>query len=103
MQVIDAFSAGEMLVLTEYNCEGIEEPWAFPLDVAEDLARRENVSSSLFRDRTRRARIRLKRGDIAVVIRPVHLSHPTIDSFYVVLVSSMKVCVYPRFLERVGV
>ena len=101
MQVTRGFETGEMLRLVHYNCEGVEKPWGFPVEVAEDLARRESVSSSQFRDRTRRSRIKLNEGDIAVSIRRMGLIHPTIDDFYVVLVSGMKICVYPRFLSRI--
>ena len=100
MQVEDEFASGEMLCLTEYNCEGIEEPWGFPLEIVEGLPQHEVVSGSTFRSKTRRGKIKLARGDIAIALNRVSLRHPSIDAFYVVLVRGMKVCVYPRFLSR---
>jgi len=100
-QVKSEFETGEMLRLIHYNCEGVEPPWGFHVDLAEDLLRRESMSSSQFRERTRRARVGLKEGDIAVSIKRFGISHATIDDFYVVLVDGMKLCVYTRFLSRI--
>lgn len=98
--MIDDFKPGEMLVLTEYNCEGIEEPWGFPPAILDDLPELLAVSGSTFRRRTLTARKKLARGDIAVVINRISINHPAIDTFYVVLVRGQKLCVYSRFLER---
>lgn len=103
MQVIDDYTPGEMLVMTEYNCEGIEEPWGFPPAILDDLPKLPAVSGSTFRRRTQLSRKKLARGDIAIVLDRMHVKHPAIDAFYVVLVRGQKLCVYPRFLARSSV
>jgi len=89
-----------MTILRAYDCEGIEEPWGFPLEILEGMQQHEAVSGSTFRSKTRREKIKLSRGDIAIALKRVSLEHPSIDVFYVVLVRGMKICVYPRFLSR---
>lgn len=89
-----------MLHLVEYNCEGIEDPWGFPLEVVDSLPKHETVSGSAFRSKSRRGRVKLERGEIAIALNRMSLGHPAIDPFYVVLVRGQKLCVYPRFLSR---
>jgi hypothetical protein len=100
MQLRDQYVAGEMLRVIPWNCEGIELPWGFDAGVLEDLTKVESLSGSAFRARLRRpsSRINLSEGDIAVVLGQVDLKHPTIDTFYIVLVNGRRAGVFTRFL-----
>ncbi len=97
------YYVGQMLRVIPWDCEGIELPWGFDTSVLDDLARVESLSGSAFRARIRRpnARVDLAEGDIAIVIRHVDLSHPTIDPFYIVLVGGRRAGVFKKFLTAV--
>ena len=92
---------GSLLRIIPWDCEGIERPWGFSRDqeIVDRLISRERVSGSAFRSIVRMGRVSMGEGDVCVLLERVIFSHPTIDSFYVVLYNGQRLCVFLRFLD----
>jgi hypothetical protein len=92
---------GSLLRIIPWDCEGIERPWGFARDqeIVDKLIGREKVSGGAFRSIVRMGRVDMNDGDVCVLLERVIFSHPTIDSFYVVLYSGKRLCVFLRFLD----
>lgn len=99
--VVGLLSKGEIALVKRWRCEGIEMPWGFGEEVLERVARLGSTSGTTFRALTRRNRMKLEEGDVAVVLSgPTGSEHAAIDDFYLVLVRGQRLCVHSRFLRR---
>jgi hypothetical protein len=96
--MIESVARGDLLTAEVWECEGVEHPWGFRMEVLDGL---QDLSGSQFRRLTRRPSVKvvLAPGEVCVGLRMHMRDHPTIDSFCEVLVRGMKLGVHTRFLH----
>jgi hypothetical protein len=100
MLAIENIIAGDLLTVQSWECEGVERPWGFHLDVLEGLT---ELSGVQFRRLTRRAssRVVLTPGETCIALQLRLQEHPTVDTFCEVLIRGTKLGVHTRFLHPV--